>query len=201
MFYRPQDGHPLPHNPFNAIVTPRPIGWISTRDAQGHNNLAPYSFFNGVAYVPPQIMFASTGTKPDQDNTKDSLANIRETGVFCVNVVESAMRNAMNASSATLGKGEDEFAHAGLKAVESETINCPRIDGVPATLECKMTQIIQIEGASNYVVFGEVTGVHMRDNTIVDGRFDVSTFQPLSRLGYRDYSVVNNVFELERPDD
>ena len=141
MFYRPQDGHPLPHNPFNAIVTPRPIGWISTRDSAGRNNLAPYSFFNGVAYVPPQVMFASTGTKEDQDNTKDSLANIRETGVFCVNVVESAMRDAMNMSSATLGKDEDEFAHAGLTAIECKTINCPRIDGVPATLECKMTQI------------------------------------------------------------
>ena len=201
MFYRPKDGHTLPHNPFNAIVTPRPIGRISTRDGAGRNNLAPYSFFNGVAYLPPQVMFASTGTKDDQDNTKDSLANIRETGVFCVNVVESTMRDAMNASSAGLRKDDDEFAHAGLTPIECETINCPRIDGVPATLECKMTQIIQIKGASNYVVFGEVTGVHMRDNTIVDGRFDVSTFQPLSRLGYRDYSVVDNVFELTRPDD
>ena len=79
MFYRPQDGHPLPHNPFNAIVTPRPIGWISTRDADGNDNLAPYSFFNGVAYTPPQVMFASTGTKADVDGTKDSMANIRET--------------------------------------------------------------------------------------------------------------------------
>ena len=88
MFYRPADGHGLPHNPFNAIVTPRPIGWISTRGADGSDNLAPYSFFNGVAYVPPQVMFASTGAKDDQDGTKDSVANIRETGVFCVNVVE-----------------------------------------------------------------------------------------------------------------
>lgn len=201
MFFEPKNGHPLPHNPFNAIVTPRPIGWISTRDSAGRNNLAPYSFFNGVAYVPPQVMFASTGAKDDQDNTKDSVANIRETGVFCVNVVESAMRDAMNASSATLGKDEDEFAHAGLTAAECETINCARIAGVPATLECRMTQIVKIEGASNFVVFGEVTGIHLRDDTIVDGRFDVTTYQPLSRLGYRDYAVVENVFELARPDD
>ena len=118
-----------------------------------------------------------------------------------MNVVEFAARDSMNASSATLDKSVDEFAHAGLTAVECETINCPCIDGVPATLECKMTQIVQIEGASNYVVFGEVTGVHMRDNAIVDGRFDVTTFQPLSRLGYRDYAVVEDVFELTRPDD
>ena len=98
MFYRPEEGHGLPHNPFNAIVTPRPIGWISTQDAAGGRNLAPYSFFNAVAYVPPQVMFASTGAKADQDGTKDSVSNIRETGAFCVNIVEYAMLNAMNAS-------------------------------------------------------------------------------------------------------
>ena len=87
MFYEPRNGHGLPHNPFNAIVTPRPIGWISTRSADGIDNLAPYSFFNAVAYTPPQVMFASTSSKPDQDDTKDSVANIRDTGVFCVNVV------------------------------------------------------------------------------------------------------------------
>ncbi|MEP3054643.1 flavin reductase family protein [Ascidiaceihabitans sp.] len=201
MFYEPKNGHPLPHNPFNAIVTPRPIGWISTRDPQGRNNLAPYSFFNAVAYVPPQVMFASTGVKEDQDNTKDSVANIRDTGVFCVNIVESAARDAMNTTSAAFDKAEDEFAKAGLTPVDCETINCARINGVPASLECRMTQIVQIEGASNFVVFGEVTGVHMRDDTIVDGRFDVTTFQPLSRLGYRDYAVVDTIFELNRPDD
>ncbi|MEM7490237.1 MAG: flavin reductase, partial [Pseudomonadota bacterium] len=86
MFYRPEDGHGLPHNPFNAIVSPRPIGWIATRGTMG-DNLAPYSFFNAVAYVPPQVMFASTSAKPDRDGTKDSVAQIRETGVFCVNIV------------------------------------------------------------------------------------------------------------------
>ena len=201
MFYRPSDGHGLPHNPFNAIVTPRPIGWISTQDAAGVANLAPYSFFNGVAYVPPQVMFASTGMKPDQDGTKDSVANIRETGVFCVNVVEEAMKDAMNASSATLDKGTDEFAHAGVTPARCEPMDCPRIDGAPAALVCKLTQIVKIEGAHNYVVFGEVVGVHLRDDCIVDGRFDVTRYKPLSRLGYRDYTVVREVFELIRPDD
>ena len=102
MFYRPAEGHGLPHNPFNAIIAPRPIGWISTQDAEGRRNLAPYSFFNAVAYVPPQVMFASTGAKADQDGTKDSVSNIRKTGVFCVNIVEYAMLDAMNASSASL---------------------------------------------------------------------------------------------------
>ena len=201
MFYRPSEGHNLPHNPFNAIVTPRPIGWISTRDAQGRDNLAPYSFFNAVAYVPPQVMFASTGVKDDVDGTKDSVANIRDTGVFCVNVVESAARDIMNASSETLAHDVDEFAHAGITKVACDEIDCARVADAPANLECRMTQIVKIEGAANYVVFGEVVGVHLRDDCIVDGRFDVTTFQPLSRLGYRDYSVVRDVFELSRPDD
>lgn len=201
MFYRPSEGHGLPHNPFNAIVTPRPIGWISTRDASGRDNLAPYSFFNAVAYVPPQVMFASTGTKDDRDGTKDSVAVIRETGVFCVNIVSSELRDAMNISSATYAAGVDEFAKAGLDKAECESINAPCVAAAPAALECKMTQIIALEGSANTLVLGEVTGVHMRDEHIRDGRFDVSSFQPLSRLGYRDYAVVENVFELARPDD
>ena len=201
MFYRPEDGHGLPHNPFNAVVTPRPIGWISTRSGAGVNNLAPYSFFNAVAYVPPQVMFASTSTKADQDGTKDSMANIRETGVFCVNIVEYAMRDQMNKSSAALDKGVDEFAHAGLEAVACETINCARVAGVPAALECKLTQIIDLPGEANKVAFGEVVGVHLRDDCLVDGIFDVTKYQPLSRLGYRDYAKVRDLFALTRPDD
>lgn len=201
MFYRPEDGHGLPHNPFNAIVTPRPIGWISTRSNAGEDNLAPYSFFNAVAYVPPQVMFASTGTKPDRDGTKDSVSNIRETGVFCVNIVSAALQDAMNKSSQTLAAGEDEFAHAGLAKSDCETIAASRVTEAPASLECRMTQIIPLEGINNFLVLGEVTGVHMQDAFIQNGRFDVSTFQPLSRLGYRDYAVVKDVFELARPDD
>ncbi|MCA0941173.1 flavin reductase family protein [Salipiger pacificus] len=198
MFYRPEDGHGLPHNPFNAIVTPRPIGWISTRGTLG-DNLAPYSFFNAVAYVPPQVMFASTSAKEDREGTKDSVAQIRESGVFCVNIVEYAARDVMNLSSGPWPAGEDEFALAGIEKAECETIDCPRVAGAPASLECKVTQIVKLEGAANFAVFGEVTGVHMRDDCLVDGRFDVTTFQPLTRLGYRDYSVIRDVFELKRP--
>lgn len=201
MFYRPEDGHGLPHNPFNALITPRPIGWISTRSADGVNNLAPYSFFNGVAYVPPQVMFATTGDKSDQENGKDSLANIRETGDFCVNIVAAAAQDAMNSSSATLPKDIDEFSHAGLTTIECETIKCARVADAPAAMECRMTQIVRLEGATNYVVFGEVVGVHMRDDCIIDGKFDATVYQPLARMGYRDYTVVKEVFELSRPDD
>lgn len=199
MFYRPEDGHGLPHNPFNAIVTPRPIGWISSRNSAGQNNLAPYSFFNAIAYVPPQVMFSCTGAKADQDNTKDSVANIRETGQFCVNIVEYGAMNEMNISSGDWDKDVDEFAKAGLTPEECETINCARVGGAPAALECKLTDIIQLPGASNQLVLGEVTGVHIRDNCLRDGRFDVTTFQPLARLGYRDYSRITDLFELNRP--
>ena len=201
MFYRPDDGHGLPHNPFNAIVTPRPIGWISTQDSAGNRNLAPYSFFNAVAYVPPQVIFASTGAKNDQEGTKDSVGNIRETGVFCVNIVEYAMRDAMNTTSAAFPKNDDEFIKSGMEAIACDTIAGFRVAGTPASLECKLTQIIQLPGEANFAVFGEVTGVHMRDDCLVDGIFDVTKFRPLSRLGYKDYSVVDNIFSLNRPDD
>lgn len=199
MFYRPQDGHGLPHNPFNAIVTPRPIGWISTRGADGADNLAPYSFFNAVAYEPPQVMFSSTSAKPDRGDTKDSVANIRDTGVFAVNIVEYAMRDAMNVSSGPWQKTQDEFELAKLKKAACKTIDCAYVAAAPATLECKLTQIVRLPGLTNYAVFGEVTGVRMRDDCLVDGMFDVTKFQPLARMGYRDYAVIREVFSLTRP--
>ena len=191
MFYRPADGHGLPHNPFNAIVAPRPIGWISTTGSMG-DNLAPYSFFNAVAYVPPQVMFASTGIK-------DSLLNLRETGVFAVNVVGAEMLHPMNATSAGFARDVDEFIRAGVEKVACETIPCPRVAGAPAVLECRVTQEVALKGSGNFLILGEVTGVHLRDDCLVDGRFDATRYHPLARMGYRDYAVVREVFELARP--
>lgn len=199
MFYRPEDGHGLPHNPFNAIVTPRPIGWISTRGADGSENLAPYSFFNAVAYVPPQVMFSSTSAKADRDGTKDSLSNIRETGVFCANIVEYAMREVMNVTSGPWPKDVDEFEKAGIERAPCETIACSRVARAPANLECRLTEIVKLPGEANFAVFGEVVGVHMRDDCLRDGKFDVTAFQPLTRLGYRDYARITEVFSLKRP--
>jgi flavin reductase (DIM6/NTAB) family NADH-FMN oxidoreductase RutF len=199
MFYTPEAGHGLPHNPFSAIVSPRPIGWISTRGADGSDNLAPYSFFNAVAYVPPQVMFATTSAKPDRGDTKDSLGNIRETGVFCVNIVEHAARDVMNASAAAHPRDVDEFAAAGIDKASCETIDCPRVAGAPASLECRLTQVLKLPGAANFAVFGEVTGIHLRDDCIRDGIFDVTTYQPLARLGYMDYTTVTEVFSMPRP--
>lgn len=199
MFYRPEDGHGLPHNPFNAIVAPRPIGWIATRGADGTENLAPYSFFNGVTYTPPQVMFASTGAKPDRDGTKDSLSNIRDTGVFCANLVGYDLREAMNETSGPWPKEVDEFTRAGLERTECETIPCARVTAAPAALECRLTQIVPLLGKANFLVLGEVTGVHIRDDILKDGLIDPSTYAPLVRMGYRDYAKVDEVFSMLRP--
>ncbi|MCC6007854.1 MAG: flavin reductase family protein [Rhodobacteraceae bacterium] len=199
MFYRPQDGHGLPRNPFSAIVTPRPIGWISTRGADGRENLAPYSFFNAVAYEPPQVIFSSTETKADRDFGKDSVSNIRETGVFCANIVEYAAREKMNATSGAYGREVDEFALAGIDRAECKTIPCSRVADAPANLECRQVEIVHLRGDNNLLVIGEVTGIHLRDDCIIEGRFDITRFQPLSRLGYRDYAAVADVFQMGRP--
>ncbi|WP_306153097.1 flavin reductase family protein [Roseovarius sp. MMSF_3281] len=199
MFYTPDQGHGLPHNPFNAIVAPRPIGWISSRGADGQDNLAPYSFFNAVAYVPPQVMFSSTSAKPDRDDTKDSVANIRDTGVFCVNILGEDLRDAMNRTSGAWDREVDEFIDADLEKADCETIACSRVAAAPAALECKLTQIVTLPGKANFVVFGEVTGIHMRDDCLRDGLFDPAAYRPLARMGYQDYTVVRETFSLKRP--
>lgn len=190
MFYHPKDGHGLPHNPFKAIVSPRPIGWMSTRASMG-DNLAPYSFFNAVADDPPQVMFAG--------GMKDSITNAREAGVFAVNIVEAAMLDAMNTTSSAYARGVDEFARAGLAKAECSTIDCPRLANAPATLECRTRQIIALQGLDDFMVIGEVTGIHIRDDCLVGGRFDVTQFAIAARLGYHDYTVIHTVREMIRP--
>jgi len=156
------------------------------------DNLAPYSFFNAVAYVPPQVMFASTGAK-------DSLANIRESGVFSVSVVGAPQLRAMSDTSATLPRGTDEFVQAGVAKAECTTIPCPRVANAPATLECRMMEVVTLRGAANFLILGEVTGVHIADACLRDGRFAPDLWQPVARMGYRDYATLAPVFEMRRP--
>jgi flavin reductase (DIM6/NTAB) family NADH-FMN oxidoreductase RutF len=193
MFYEPKDGHGLPHNPFLAIVAPRPIGWISSRGDMG-DNLAPYSFFNAVAYRPPQVMFATTGFK-------DSWRNVTATGQFCVNIVGEAQFLQMSQTSASVPADQDEFRLAGLGKDPCRTIDCPRVAGAPAALECRVTQVVTLSGHHNAMVVGEVTGIHLRDDCLVDGRFDVTRFRPVARLGYQDYAIVRDLVALARPDE
>ncbi len=200
MFYEPKNGHGLAHNPFNALVVPRPIAWITTRAADGSENLAPYSFFNAVAYDPPQVMFASTSGKSDRELGKDTISNIHETGVFCVHMVGEELTSAMNVSSAPEPREVDEITQAGLDRVECTTISASRLPAAPSALECKLTQITRLPGEENLVCFGEVIGVHLRDDCLINGQFDITKARPLTRLGYQDYSVISQGFKQKRPD-
>lgn len=198
MFYRPETGHGLPHNPFSAIVAPRPIAWVSTR-AGGVDNLAPYSFFNAVAYTPPQVMFASTGTKPDRDGTKDTLSQIARSGIFCVNVASASMVDQLNETSRTLPAGQSEFTGNAIASETCNTIDCLRVAGAAASLECRMTAVQRLAGDANWLILGVVTGVHLRDDCVRDGRFDLSHEGWLARLGYNDFTAIHELFERKRP--
>lgn len=197
MFYKPQEGHGLPHGPFTALIAPRPIAWLSTLNDEGCPNLAPYSFFNAVSGNPPMLGFASEGMK-------DTLRNIVATGEFVVNLVSMDMAKAMNLTSAPLPPDEDEFVAAGLDYVPSETVRPFRVVGTPAALECKLvsvTQLADLEGAPlhNRFVIGQVTGIYIDDVHLRDGLFDVAAAGIISRLGYREYARVTDVFEMIRP--
>jgi len=198
MFYTPAAAdHGLAHDPFKAIVAPRPIGWISSMDGQGRVNLAPYSFFNAFSTRPPIVGFSSEGPK-------DSVSFVAETGEFVCNLATFDLRDAMNATSAPLPRGESEFAHAGLTAEPSRLVRPPRVKGVPAALECRLTEIVTLKTADGaelerFLVLGEVVGVHIDDRFIKDGRFDTAGARPIARCGYADYAVVDALFSITRP--
>lgn len=180
-FYEPARGHGLKHDPFNAIVGPRPIGWVSTMGADGSVNLAPYSFFNGFNYHPPIIGFSSVGAK-------DSLRNVRETGEFVWNLVTRELGAAMNASSAPAPYGVDEFALAGLEKAPSRLVAPPRVAGAKVNFECRVADIVQLKSAAGvavetWLVLGEVVGVHIAPELLKDGVFDTFGAGILLRAG------------------
>jgi len=205
MFYQPRDGHGLPHDPFKAIVAPRPIGWVSTLDTQGRANLAPYSFFNGCGDRPPMVMFAQTGLKtPDGLTIKDSVTNARETGEFACSVVSEALKDAMNASTGAYDAGVDEFEKAGLTKGAGRAIAAPHVAEAPAVLECRTHQVVELptwqDNWLNILVIGEVVGVHIREECMVDGILDVLSYRPVARMGYMDYSTVERKWVMARPE-
>ena len=201
MFYSTEkNDHGLKYNPYKAIVAPRPIAWVSTRSKEGHDNLGPYSFFNAMSDLPPMLGFNSGPQKFGLDEPKDSVTNIRETGVFCVNIVSADLMEAMNITSAHLPHGVDEFEKAGLAKGEAKLINAPFVADSPVTLECELHDVLQMPepGNASWVV-GKVVGVHIKDE-FIDGDFlKVDRYKPLARLGYKDYAIIDSIFQMERP--
>jgi flavin reductase (DIM6/NTAB) family NADH-FMN oxidoreductase RutF len=200
-FYEPKSGHGLKHDPFNAIVAPRPIGWISSRGSKGSVNLAPYSFFNGFCYKPPIIGFSST-------SWKDSVQNIQETGEFVWNLATMDLAKQMNATAAHVGRDVNEFEVAGLTQAPCKLVGVPRVAESPVSFECKLTQIIQLQGADGkkaeaWLTLGEVIGVHLDKAMVKDGVYQTALARPIVRAGRRgDYFEIRPeaMFEMIRPD-
>jgi flavin reductase (DIM6/NTAB) family NADH-FMN oxidoreductase RutF len=200
VFYEPRKrNHGLPHDPFKAIVAPRPIGWISSMNARGEINLAPYSFFNGISGNPPMVMFSSEGRK-------DSLAFVEETREFVCNLATWELREQMIATSGPYPRGVDEMKEAGLEAAPSTLVRPPRVKAAPCALECRWLQTVQlhdIDGVQidRHVVFGQVVGVHIDERFIRDGLLDTAAMRPIARAGYHDYFVATpeTCFSIRRP--
>ncbi|WP_342321431.1 flavin reductase family protein [Kosakonia sp. BYX6] len=201
-FYEPAKGHGLPHDPLNAIVGPRPIGWIASQDGEGRPNLAPYSFFNCFNYRPPIIGFASSGWK-------DSVRNICETKTFVWNLTTRDLAVRMNETSASLAHGEDEFARAGLTPVAGRIVNAPRVAESPVNFECRLSQCIQLTAADGtavdtWLVLGEVVAVHIDESLLEDGVYQTAKAQPVLRAGGPSayYGISDDLrFDLIRPDN
>jgi flavin reductase (DIM6/NTAB) family NADH-FMN oxidoreductase RutF len=198
--YEPAQGHGLKHDPFNAIVGPRPIGWIASQGASGAVNLAPYSFFNAFNYHPPIIGFSSIGWK-------DTVANISETGEFVWNLATRAIADKMNATSATVPRGTDEFDLGQLTKLPSTKVKPPRVAESPVHFECKLTQLLQLEGVGGrkvetWMVFGEVVAVHIDPELIEDGVYQTAKPHPILRAGrWGDYAEItpDRMFVMPRP--
>ena len=199
-FYQPSEGHGLAHDPFNALVAPRPIGWISSRSRDGVLNLAPYSFFNAFNYKPPLVGFASIGYK-------DSVRNIEETGEFGWNLATRPLAEAMNQSCAAVGPEVDEFQLAGLTPEPSRVIGVPRVKETPVSFECRLSQILRLTGADGtetdtWMVFGEVVGVHIARHLLKDGVYQTADAEPILRGGGpADYFGISpdTFFQMYRP--
>ena len=204
MFFLPgtHKDHGLAYSPLKALVSPRPVGWISSQSADKIANLSPYSFFNAIAELPPMVMFISApdAREENKDGQKDSLANILETGEFGVNIVAMAQAEQMVKTSRNVSSDTDEFDLAGLTKKTAEKISAPLVANAPAHLECKYYDHITLpdngRGQHSVMVMGTIVGIHIDDSIIKDGLVDITKYQPVARLGYKDYSTIREVFEL-----
>ena len=203
MYYEPgKTPHGLPHDPFKSCVVPRPIGWISTVDAQGRHNLAPYSQFQNVTFDPPIVMFSANQTT--QGERKDSVRNAEQMGQFVWNMATYAQREAVNISAEELPPGVDEFERAGLQKLESRLVKPMRVAGSPIQFECEYLNTLRFPGKAPMgtvdVVFGRVVAIHIDDAAIdANGLVDLLKIQPIARLGYYNYTVVDSQFQMVIP--
>jgi flavin reductase (DIM6/NTAB) family NADH-FMN oxidoreductase RutF len=203
MYYEPgKTPHGLPHDPFKSCVVPRPIGWISTVDAQGRDNLAPYSQFQNVTFDPPIVMFSANQTT--QGERKDSVRNAEQMGQFVWNMATWDLREAVNISAQELPHGEDEFAHAGLEKLPSRLVQPKRVKGSPIQFECEYLSTVRFPGRPPMgtvdVVFGRVIAIHI-DDAVIDaqGKVDILKIRPIARMGYYDYTTVDSLFQMVIP--
>jgi len=198
MFYDTRkNDHGLPHNPFKAIIAPRPIGWITSMSAKGEINLAPYSFFNAITDRPPIVMFSSEGPK-------DSVAFVEATKEFVCSLATFDLRDQMNGTSAPLPRGTSEMQATGLAPAPSRLVRPPRVAASPCALECRWIKTVTFDDVDGrkldrYVVFGHVIGIHIDDRFISNGRLDTAAMRPIARCGYDEYATVESVFRMTRP--
>jgi len=208
MYYETdKNDHGLRYNPLKACVVPRPIGWMTTIDAAGRINLAPFSFFNLLSYDPPFVMF-SAGAHERDGGRKDTVANVEATGEFVYNMATWAQKDQMNTTAMIVERGVDEMAAAGLEALPSRLVRPPRVKGSPVHFECRLHQVIQLPGrkssSAHQLVIGQVVAVHIDDDALTaDGRLDTLKLRPIARLGYMDYASVDALFQMEKrtPED
>jgi flavin reductase (DIM6/NTAB) family NADH-FMN oxidoreductase RutF len=203
MFWKTDEPHTFRHNPFKSCIVPRPIGWISTVDENGVPNLAPYSFFNGVASEPPMVMFANNGPRVKGEGAKDTVTNCEKTGEFVFNMATHDLRDAMNASTAMVGPEVDEFDLAGLEKEPAQLVKPSRVKASPIHMECVYHSTVDlpcdVPGTRNAVVFGRVVGINIADAFLKDGIVDIEAIRPIARMGYMDYSTVEKVWSMQRP--
>jgi flavin reductase (DIM6/NTAB) family NADH-FMN oxidoreductase RutF len=200
IFYEPEsrDRDLLPHDPFKSLVAPRPIGWISTADAEGRVNLAPYSFFNAIAEGPSMLAFSSHGPK-------DSSTFAGEMREFVWNLVTWELREQMNETSAPLPRGLSEFERANLEMAPSRLVKPPRVAASPCSMECKVVHHIELRDLDGntfgqHLVIGQVVGVHLDERAICGSGIDTAALAPIARCGGpADYTIVERIFQMRRP--
>ena len=205
MFYEPKkNNHGLKKNPFKSCTVPRVIGWISTKNEDGTDNIAPYSQFTNLTFDPPLVLFSANQNV--FDDRKNTVTNIERTGEFVYNMVSEDLAEAMNKSSiAELPEGfKDKFEYCGLEKADSEIVDVARVKASPVQYEIKYVQTIRLPGVDTIntidIIIGEVVGIHIKDEFITEeDKVDVTKIRPVARLGYFDFTVVDNSFTMDTP--